>query len=271
MAGQVSEDGDRDRLRRTFDASAEGYHTARPDYPDRLFDDLVRLATLSPGASVLEIGCGTGKATIPMARRGHRVTCLELGERLARQALKNLAEFPDVRVITGSFDDWHPQGQLYDLVYAATAWHWLEPATRYTRAWEALSPGGHLAFWSALHVFPRDGDPFFRDLQSVYDEIGEGRPTDSASPRPGELPDQAEEIEESGLFRSPEVLQYDWEVRYDAESYIALLRTFSGHIAMAEWQQERLFEAIRARVAQRPERVVRRHWGAALHVAQALP
>ncbi len=62
--------------------------------------------------------------------------------------------------------------------------------------------------------------------------------------------------------------QFDWEVTYDAESYIDLLETFSGHIAMQPWQRERLYAEIRRRLAERPGGRVRRHWGAALHVAR---
>ena len=41
--------------------------------------------------------------------------------------------------------------------------------------------------------------------------------------------------------------QYDWEVVYDAEAYIDLLETFSGHISMEPWQRERLYAEIRQR------------------------
>ena len=56
---------------------------------------------------------------------------------------------------------------------AATAWHWTDPELRYRRAWELLRPGGHLAFWAGVHVFPPGGDPFFHEIQAVYDKIGE--------------------------------------------------------------------------------------------------
>ena len=134
-------------------------------------------------------------------------------------------------------------------MFAATAWHWLDPATRYRRAWELLRPGGHLAFWGAVHVFPDDGDPFFREIQPVYDEIGEGRAADATWPRPGDLPDDGADIEASGLFDDVQVRQYDWEIRYDAESYIALLDTFSGHLEMAPGKRAHLYDAIRARLA----------------------
>src|SRR6202012_2143091 len=134
--------------------------------------------------------------------------------------------------------------------------------------WAALRPGGHLAFWSASHVFPDGGDPIFDELQAVYDEIGESKPGDAVQPRPGELPDQAADIEASGLFNVVHVRQFDWEIRYTAEQYIALLDTFSGHIEMAGWQRDRLFSFIRAKLAERADGTLRRHWGTVLQVAR---
>ena len=263
---------DRLRLRRTFDAAADRYDQARPDYPEQLFDDLTSLAALHPGDHLLEVGCGTGKATAPLARRGFRLTCLELGENLAAVSRRNLARFPDVTVIHASLDEWQPPAaEAFDLVFASTAWHWLDPATRYARAWDLLRPDGHLAFWGAVHVFPDDGDPFFREIQPVYDEIGERRVEDADRPRPGELPDDAADIEASELFDDVEVRQYDWEIRYDTESYIALLDTFSGHLEMAPWKRGHLYDAIRERLAGRPRDELRRHWGAVLQVARRRP
>jgi SAM-dependent methyltransferase len=261
-------DEDRLRLRHTFNEAAGSYHPVRPDYPAELFDELVAVAGLAPGDRLLEVGCGPGKATVPLARRGFRITCVELGPELAAAARRNLAGL-DAEVVGGRFEEWQPgPGERFDLVYAATAWHWIDPAVRYRRAWQVLRPGGHLAFWSALHVFPDGGDPFFREIQEVYVEIGAGQPPGEGVPRPGELRELGAEIEASGLFEAPAIVHFDWERVYDAESYVALLRTFSGHIAMEQWQQDRLYGEIRRRVARRPGHSVRRHWGAVLHVAR---
>ena len=154
------------------------------------------------------------------------------------------------------------------MVFAATAWHWVDPTVGYRKAADALESRGYLALWGAGHVFPRDGDPFFAELQEVYDEIGESRPPDAALPRPQELDDDREEIEGSGLFEMVDTTQYDWETVYDAEGYIDLLNTFSGHIAMLDWQRDRLFDEIRRRLGERSDGVVRRHWGGALQIAR---
>lgn len=102
----------------------------------------------------------------------------------------------------------------------------------------------------------------------MYDEIGEGLPSDAVFPRPGELRSYEGEIAASELFDLVHVRHFDWARRYDAQQYIALLETFSGHILMAGWQRDRLYGEIRSRLAKRPDGMLRRHWGAALHVAR---
>lgn len=259
---------DNDRLKATFDAVADRYHQARPDYPAELFTVLVSEARLGPAARLLEVGCGTGKATLPLVKRGFRITCLEPGPHLAAAARQNLAGY-DVEVVERAFEDWMPAGaEPFDLVFAATAWHWIDPAVGYQLAWRWLRPGGQLAIWAADHVFPADGDPFFRELQPVYEEIHNGLPPGSGDYfAPGEQPDHRPAIEDSGLFDVTLIRYFDWEVRYSAEDYIALIGTFSGHIDMADWQRDRLYGEIRRRLAARPDGMVRRHWGAVLHLA----
>jgi SAM-dependent methyltransferase len=264
----VHAEDDRERLRQTFDQAAERYDRVRPDYPEALFDDLVALAGLTPGDHLIEVGCATGKATRPLARRGFRITCVELGPELAAVARRNLAGF-GVVVVQAPFEEWQPPERAV-LVYAATAWHWIDPAVRYQRAWQALRPGGHLAFWTAGHVFPEGGDPFFAEIQDIYDEIGEALPPGTPQPRPGELADERAGIEASGLFEVTAVRHYDWDRVYPAEEYIELLETFSGHLAMAEWKRRRLYGEIRRRLALRRDHTVRRGWGAVLHVARRL-
>ncbi len=263
----MAADADREQLAATFDRAAELYHLARPEYPDELYDELVAVTELSPGAHLLEVGSATGKATLPLARRGFRITCLERGAALAAAARRNLQAL-DVDVVQTRFEDWTPPPDPFAMVFAATSWHWIDPAVRYQKAADVLAPGGYLAVWGAEHVLPHNGDPFFDELQEVYDEIGESRPPDSVLPRPQELPDNRDEIESSGLFDVAMTSQYDWETVYDADGYIDLLNTFSGHIAMQEWQRDRLYGEIRRRLSRRPDGRLRRHWGGVLQVAR---
>src|SRR5437899_11290783 len=115
----------------TFDDVAELYDEIRPRYPGALFAQLVRRAELLPGAELLEIAPGTGQATLPLARRGYRITAVELGARMARVAGERLAPYPNVTIINASFEQAELPTDKFDLVYAATAFHWIAPETRF--------------------------------------------------------------------------------------------------------------------------------------------
>jgi SAM-dependent methyltransferase len=266
----VDQLSERERLRQTFDAVAGDYQRARPEYPRALYDTLIALTGVRPEAdAICEVGCASGKATLPLARQGFAVTCVELGAALAAEARRNLAGFERVTVVNADFETWPPAtGEAYGLVFAATAWHWIDPAVKYRKAAALLRPGGHLAFWEAVHVVPGDGDPFFGEIQDVYDEIGAGMPGDWVSPTVETLPSFAAEIAATGLFADPVTRRFQWETRYSAADYIRLLETFSSHIAMEPWQRDRLYGEVRRLLALRPDGLVRRHWGAVLHVAR---
>lgn len=256
---------DRQDLASSFNSSAAGYQSARPDYPDELYTDLINIAGLQPGDQLVEIGCGPGKATVPMARRGFRITALEPGPDLAAEARRNLSG-ADATVITTSFEDWHPdRAGDFALVYAATAWHWVDPGIRWSKVASILADDGHLAVFGAGHAFPEGFDPFFTEIQQVYDELGEG--LDSwPPPRPDQLADPSGEYEAAG-FSVDAVRRYVWPLRYDVDSYIALLMTFSNHILMPADHRERLFAEVRRLFAERPDGLVTRHWVSTLVIA----
>ena len=121
---------DRLTLRQTFDETAARYDRVRPGYPAALFDDLASLCGLRAGSRVLEVGCGTGQATVPLARRGYVVCAVELGARMAEVARARLAAFPAAEVERAAFEDWPLPPASFDAVMAATAFHWLDPEVR---------------------------------------------------------------------------------------------------------------------------------------------
>lgn len=134
-------------LRTTFDGDALLYDEVRPGYPEALFDDVVSLSGIPSGGRILEIGCGTGQATVPLARRGYRILCVELGDNLVAVARRNLKDYPLVEIRTGDFEEWPLEAGTFDLAVSATAFHWLDPPVAYRKVANALTPGGALALF----------------------------------------------------------------------------------------------------------------------------
>jgi SAM-dependent methyltransferase len=171
----VSEQEDPGRLRSTFDSVASLYDEARPGYPERFFDDLAALSGTGSGSRVLEIGCGTAQATLPLARRGYRVLCVELGANLAAIARAKLTGYPDARVRASSFEDWPLEEGAFDLVVSATAFHWVGSAVRYQKSAQALRPGGSLALIWNTHDPEGSTEGFPEALDDLHRR--ETRPT----------------------------------------------------------------------------------------------
>jgi SAM-dependent methyltransferase len=254
-------------LASTFDTSAAFYDDVRPEYPPELFDDLVRLAALPADARVLEIGCGTGKASVPMARRGFRLTCLEPGANLAAVARSQLRPYPLAEVLDVPLEDFVGEAGAFDLVMAATSIAWVDPVVRYAKPAELLRPGGCMAvLWNA-HVLPAGGDPFWVDVQQVYarytpEQVG-------APPPPGDVPSSIpDEMRAGGLFEEVAVRCYPWSETYDSARYTALLRTFSGHIALPDDVREPLIADVAGMIDERYGGRITKHHVAVLQVAR---
>jgi SAM-dependent methyltransferase len=229
----------------------------------------VELAGLARGGRVVEIGPGTGKATVPLARRGLEVVAVELGEGLAAVARRNLSDFPNVEIVNEPFETWQPRGGPFDAVVAFTAFHWVDADVRYAKPARLLRPGGALAFLVTKAVLPEDGDSFWVEVQEDYDAVvpsDENRPP----PRPDEVEDDSAEVERSGLFGPVSVRRYLWELEYTADEYVAVLQTYSGHRSIPEPERGELHERIRRRIESRPGGRIRYTYLGLLHVAPRL-
>lgn len=238
---------ERNRLRKIFDEAALLYDEARPGYPDELFDDVVSLSGIPSGGRILEIGCGTGQATLPFARLGYRILCIELGENMAALARRNLRSYPHVQVRTEDFEESALQESAFDLAISATAFHWLDKSTAYPKVAGTLVPGGAISLFWNEHVHSDASEGFFEAAQRIYErEAPEivGPQDYKGLPRPDEVPDRTEEIQRTGLFGEVITRNYQWDEMYDAESYLRVLNTYSGHRSLRNDSRERLFRGI---------------------------
>lgn len=248
--------------RLVFGEDAELYDRARPAYPDTLVDDLVTLVGLT--AHVLDIGCGTGKATRLLAERGVTGVGVEAHPAMADVARRNLADHPGWRIDVAGFEDWVPDAgdAPFDLVTCAQAWHWLDPDVRLHKTHSLLRPGGWLAlFWNA-----NPGDQPAAELKRAIDRAYERH-----APELDGLPRQAvvqdgdwTRIPDDLAFDSPIDRTYTWTRTYSTAEWLDLLRTHSNHRMLAPDRRERLLavigDAIDAHGGTYPHRYITQFW-----------
>ncbi len=212
----------------SFNSVASLYDAARPLYPDAVLDDLVALTSLQPGDHVLEIGCGTGQITVPLAEGGVRITALEPGADLAAIARSKLAAHRGAAVVERRFEDYDLPREPFDLVVSATAFHWVDPSIRVTKAARALKPGGYLAIIHTHWGVGTHPDAFGVRSQPCYERWDTDAEPGFVPPVIADLPATRPELADSPRFRSVEHRLYEQVNHYSTASYLDLLRTFSN-------------------------------------------
>lgn len=227
---------------RTFDNAAREYEATRPEYPPALYGALLRYQPLSPQSRVLEIGLGTGKAAGPVLQTGCQFIGLEPGGNLAALAAQRLRGFANFRLSQTTLQDFCCPDASLDLVYAATAFHWLPEEYAYRRVYDLLRPGG------AFARFAYRAGPDKKRLALTEEVDGYYQQALSQKGKYREL--QEEDIQaRAALAERYGFTQTAWHLYhmqkdFTAQEYMALLRTYRDHMALDPASRQRLFEGI---------------------------
>jgi len=229
----------------SFNTAAEQYDSARPSYPSALIKKIIATARLKKSSQILEIGAGTGKASVLFAQYGYKMLCLEPGEQMGEIAKRNLKPFKNVRVVTKTFEDWRVQKNTFDLVISAQAFHWIDPTIGFPKVAKALKPGGWVAVFWNLPNDPSNG--IYAEIQEQYRKyVPSMERRFKEKPLSEEVRELREELaDHKNLFAKRAVYRFSWKKRYTSDEYVALLGTYSDHIALPTRRQNLLYKGIR--------------------------
>lgn len=258
-------------LKTTFNEDAERYHRYRPHYPQALFDKLVHDTKLTSTSRLLEIGPGTGQATEAMAKYGCDITAIELGAGLANKARSVLGGYQNVKVFTGAYEDFRLPTSYFDLIYSATAFHWIHPEVRFQKSAQVLRPGGYLVIIYSEHVSDEKGDKFFFASKPIYDKYAPGDPPISANdsfrlPRIDQL--RARPPIDPRLFVFESFTVFPVTLTYSAQDYAGLLDTYSPTIVLTSDRRHKFLAAIENLINNDFEGSADRHFAMTLAVAK---
>ncbi len=232
-------------LKNTFSKVIKDYDSARPGYPQELYDTVIEFAGIGKGADVLEVGAGTGQATDLFLQGEFRFNLLEVSEEQVSFLKQKYGNKPKVTVKKDYFEEYDAE-KKYDLIYSATAFHWVDSWIGYPKAWKMLKPGGTLAvFWHMSSVTYYEGGIFdgLNALKKKYlseeslgfDEEGILKVKER----------RIAQIQAGGCFSAPEIFEYRWIDTYDADRYVTLLNTYSGTQTLPEGKRQQYLEEVR--------------------------
>ena len=259
--------GSKNTLRAIFDQAALDYDAVRPGYPEELIEDVISISSIPEGGRLLEIGCGTGQATLPFAKRGYSILCLDIGKELAAIAAQKCRPYPQVKIEIASFEEWEAEGNTFDLVMSATAFHWIPPEIGYPKSAKVLKDMGSIAIFSNSHPTPYTG--FFKSGHKVYQKIvPEWKNPSDAPPMEESINSKETYINSMGFFERVQVRTYAWTRGFTTADYIKLLNTFSDHRSLEEGRRSRLFNEIAELIETEFEGIVNRPYFSLLFIAR---
>jgi SAM-dependent methyltransferase len=234
--------------RMSFGSVAERYDAVRPAYPVAAVDAVLEYAGLGRGARALEIGAGTGQATAQFAERGLEVLALEPSPDMAAVARRRFkGTHPSVTVVEAEFERAELPARTFDLVFAATSWHWLSESVRWARTAAALRPGGTVAALWNWPLWRRS------PLREEFDRLYRGYGASPATIGPLlEVEPGGKALRDDWLLDAPQPAAFEdvrwsehhWRAAYTAGEYGALLGTYADHIALNDATNNELMEAI---------------------------
>lgn len=240
----------------TFNTVADTYEKIRPGYPEELYQSLFAYAPLDASRNAVEVGIGAGQATPPVLKTGCALTAVEYGDQLARLCREKFSDYSRFSVVTGKFEDAELPDNTYDLVYSASAFHWVPEEIGYPKVFRILKPGGAFARFANHPYQAKDNPVLFEEIQKAYAEYY----YPYYKKQPGKL---SEYTEEQAAARAAIADKYGFtDTRYvlfhrirtlSAAEYRTLISTYSDHITIEESIRERFFEAI--------EDAINRHGG----------
>lgn len=258
-----------------FSSDVAAYDAGRPGYPDRVYELLQQLCGLGPESRVLEIGPGTGQATGRLLGCGATVTAVELGAEMAA-ALE--AKYPgdNLSVKVGAFEHVDLDLDSFDLIVAATSFHWIPPETGIPRCADLLRPDGWLALWWNYFGDPDRPDRFRDAVTPIFQELAPSLIDTfpgiaflaGAHPHATDARARTLEIDATARFGPVRYEAIPWTGRHSPTQLRALFASYSPCLALPAAERGRVLDAIEQLATDTFAGVVERPYLTLIYLAQ---
>jgi SAM-dependent methyltransferase len=208
------------------------YDKWRPTYVSQLYKDIMNFKEINQFSNVLEIGIGTGQATLPILEKGCFLTAIELGDKLAEFTKQKFSKYANFDIKNMAFQDYECQPNSFDMIYSASAFHWIPEEIGYPKVYKMLKSGGIFARFANHPYRDKENDELHIAMQEVYSKY-----MPSSPPEPEYSEEQCKkraDISKRYRFVDVNYRLYHRTRIFNAQEYISLIGTYSDHRALEE-------------------------------------
>jgi SAM-dependent methyltransferase len=214
-----------------FVGTAYYYTRYREPYPKSLIDDLINRAAGNTKSKLLDLACGPGRLTLPLAPSFKEVWAVDIEPEMIEVG-KEEAErrrINNIKWIVGKAEDLEAEPASFDLITIASAFHRLDQRIIGELAFDWLAPGGSLAIIGCYAIIrgTEQWQGIVADIvhkwvsRSVSDNDGPSRPVPCGEPEHNRLVLRDKGFEDVDTYSFVE--PYEWTI----ESIIGTLYSTS--------------------------------------------
>lgn len=226
-----------------FDDNYKIYDKVRPEYPQQLFKDILEYKPLLKSSRIMEIGIGTGKATQFFIDYGCQIASVEPGPKMAKFVRNKYKDYDDFSCYNMTFEKYMGMNNTFDLIYSATAFHWLDQNIAFEKSFKLLKSNGVLARF-AYHAGKDTANPeLMTEIDKLYAEYMPG--DKDYKPYSENDAKNAALLASDYGFTDIQYKTYNFEKNFTADEYVKLLSTYPDHMRLSEEIREEFFSKIK--------------------------
>lgn len=227
-------------MKNPFENIINLYDFARPGYPKEFFKDIIAYSGIDLTSKILEVGAGTGQATTFFAEHEFIITALEIGNQQVLYLKEKYDRYPNVNIEKSKFEDFESKTK-YELIIAASSFHWIDKKIRYKKAYSLMNNYGTLAQFWHMHPVQRFEGEVFREINRIYDKYFKEKDFYGNTELNKLIEKRTDQLEDS-YFKDIFFHKYKYEHLYSAYEYAALLATYSYVQALGTQRKNFLLE-----------------------------
>lgn len=247
-----------------FNRAAEYYDKYRPGYPQEIIDSLISVTDITEGSDLLEIGCGSGKATEQLVGNGFNILGIDPGEDLVRIGNERF-KHNNVNFVKGRFEEYDFGQKKFDVIYAAQSFHWVLQPIGYEKCFDTLKDNGYIAlFWNMYVLNDSDTDKELLEISKRYGGIADFVTKTECENRINSIVSQ---IVDSKLFEKPIVIRKLWKHDYTADDFYGFALTGNRFMQNSDEDKKKAYNDIVA-FAKKNDGIIERPYLCVLYVAK---
>lgn len=247
-----------------FNQAAEYYDKYRPGYPEKIIDALISVTGITEGSDLLEIGCGSGKATKQLIGNGFNILGIDPGEDLVRIGNERFQN-ESIRFVRGRFEEYDFEQKKFDVIYAAQSFHWVPQPIGYEKCADILKDNGYIAlFWNMYILSDNDTDKELLEISTRYGGIADFV---SESECENRIESIVSHIIDSNLFEKPTVIRKLWKQKYTEDNFYGFALTGNRFMQNSDEYKKNAYDDIVA-LAEKNGGIIERPYLCVLYIAK---